>query len=339
MSSNNSTTGSTVSAITTDTGTTTPGRGRTSGRGRTRGGGRGNAGRGTGRPRSTGFRGTTADMNGNVFECYDEQSDRRQFTKTVEALEGLVKKTLKNSEDLKPLFATESTLPVLPTPPKPTKGPDGKEPDDADVELWKEEIKALAKQKRVLRSNLSAIHAIIWGQCSEAMKARIKSLSEYEVKAAEDDCKWFLSNIQAITMQFDERHHGYTSMLNAIDGLLNCRQQPDQSVTNYMEALKSHIDTVEYHGGTLVLNLDLAPETAPDGRQLSQEERKRIARDCTLGAALIRGADRTRFGTLQTNLENQFCNGKDEYPTDLTDRKSTRLNSSHDLASRMPSSA
>jgi hypothetical protein len=43
-------------------------------------------------------------MNGNVFECYEEQSDRRQYTKTVEALEGYVKKTLKYSEDLAPLF-------------------------------------------------------------------------------------------------------------------------------------------------------------------------------------------------------------------------------------------
>ena len=82
--------------------------------------------------------------------------------------------------------------------------------------------------------------------------------------------------------------------------------------------MKSHIDTVEYHGGTLVLNPNLAPETAPDGRKLSQTERTKIARDCTLGAALIRGADQTRFGTLQTTLENQFCNGKDEYPTDIT---------------------
>jgi hypothetical protein len=245
-------------------------------------------------------------MNGNLFECNDEQADQRQFAKTVEALENLVKKTIKNSEDLKPLFAAESKLPELPTPPKPTKGPDGKEPDDADIELWKEEIKALAKRKQTLRSNLSAVQAIIWGQCSEAMKARIKSLAEYDSRTAADDCKWFLGNIQAITMQFDERHHGYTSMLNAFAGLLNCRQQTEQSVSNYLEVLKSHIDTVEYHGGTLVLNIDLAPETGPDGRQQSQAERMKIARDCTLGAALIRGADKTRFGTLQTNLENQL---------------------------------
>jgi hypothetical protein len=40
-------------------------------------------------------------MNGNVFECYDEQSDRRQYAKTVEALMGYVKKNLKCAEDLK----------------------------------------------------------------------------------------------------------------------------------------------------------------------------------------------------------------------------------------------
>ena len=90
----------------------------------------------------------------------------------------------------------------------------------------------------------------------------------------------------------------YLSMLNATAGFLNCRQQPDQSVSNYLEALKSHIDTVGYHGGTLVLNINMAPKTALDGRKLSEVERKKIARDCTLAVVLIRGANKTRFGML-----------------------------------------
>ena len=103
-------------------------------------------------------------------------------------------------------------------------------------------------------------------------------------------------------MQFDEKHHGNTSMLDATAGLLNCRQQIGQSVaSNYLEAIKKHIDTIEYHGGTIALDIDLAPETAADGRKLSEKERTKIARDCTIGAALIRGADRTRYGTLQTS--------------------------------------
>jgi hypothetical protein len=39
-------------------------------------------------------------MNENVFECYDEQTDRRQYAKTLEALDGYVKKGMKYSEDL-----------------------------------------------------------------------------------------------------------------------------------------------------------------------------------------------------------------------------------------------
>ena len=34
-------------------------------------------------------------MNGNVFECFKEKTDRRQYAKTVAALEGYAEKTLK----------------------------------------------------------------------------------------------------------------------------------------------------------------------------------------------------------------------------------------------------
>jgi hypothetical protein len=93
MSSGNSTAAdTTVSGLTMTTGRgTSAGRGRGVGRGRGARGGRG-YGRGP-RSRSTGFKGTTSEMNGNVFECYDEQTDRRQFAKTVEALEGYVKES------------------------------------------------------------------------------------------------------------------------------------------------------------------------------------------------------------------------------------------------------
>ena len=90
-------------------------------------------------------------MHENAFECYDEQTDRRQFSKTVEALESHAKMTFKYSEDLAPLFATESRIPVLPTPHKPSKDTDGKETNEADIELWKEVINELAKRKRALR--------------------------------------------------------------------------------------------------------------------------------------------------------------------------------------------
>ncbi|KAI2502776.1 Reverse transcriptase (RNA-dependent DNA polymerase) [Fragilaria crotonensis] len=170
MSSNSSTAAdTTTSGLTTDTGRSNP-PGRTGGRGRGRGGrggGRGHARSTASRPRSSGFKGTTPEMNGNVFECYDEQTDRRQYMKTLEALEGYAKKTLKYAEDLSPLFASEMKLPVLEKPARP-----GEEADETDIAIWNEDVRDYAKRKRVLRGNLAAIHAVIWGQCSESMKAK-----------------------------------------------------------------------------------------------------------------------------------------------------------------------
>jgi hypothetical protein len=57
-------------------------------------GGRGGSGRGDQQKNKAIFKGSTPEMNNNVFECYDEQSDRRQYAKTLEALEGYAKKNL-----------------------------------------------------------------------------------------------------------------------------------------------------------------------------------------------------------------------------------------------------
>ena len=84
-------------------------------------------------------------MDGNVFECHDEQSDRRQYAKTVEALKGHVNQTLKNAEDLSCQFGIEPRLPTIEKPVLP------RDADEGDRELcWKEDLKGLNKRKRVL---------------------------------------------------------------------------------------------------------------------------------------------------------------------------------------------
>ena len=252
-------------------------------------------------------------MSGNVFECYNEQSDRRQYARTVEELEGYVRKHLKNPEDVMSLFAMTPKLPVLEKPPDP--GPDA---DEGDRELWKEDLKDLSKRRRILRGNLMAVQAVIWGQCSDAMKAKIKSISGHEEKLEESDCHWLLNNIRNVTMQFDAKHKAQMSILDAVAGFVNCRQQPMQTDDHYFEAMKTHVDTIEYHGGTVVLNPSLAPEFKQDGTPYTRTESMKIARDEILGVALIRGSDPIRYGPLVVDLANQFSKGKDEYPTDIT---------------------
>ena len=86
--------------------------------------------------RASGFKGDTEGMNGHVFECYFEQGDKRQYARTIEALEGYAKKNLKFSEDFAS-FAFEASEPVIEKPSDLAPGY-----STTDEMIWKEESKA-----------------------------------------------------------------------------------------------------------------------------------------------------------------------------------------------------
>lgn len=271
--------------------------------------------------RASSFKGNTDGMNGHVFECAFEQGDRRQYAKTIEALEGYAKKNLKFSEDFASLFASEASEPTIEKPADLEPGHSA-----TDEMIWKEEIKAYVSRLGVLRGNMAAIFAVAIGQCSDAMKAKLRSLKEYEERSKRNDCHWLLKNILSITLQFDQKRNGYLAIMDAHQNFLNCKQNQDQSVEEYLEALTLWADTIEYHGGTFVENYMLAAALAPDGTLRTEAERRTAARDETLAMALIRGADPTRYGTLIAELSNQYAIGRNDYPADLNAAYSLLVN-------------
>ena len=183
-------------------------------------------------------------MNGHVFECYEEQGDRRQYAKTLEALEGYVKKTCKFPQDIAPLFATEMKEPALKKPDNPAT-----DADETDKAIWNEELKEYVKRRREMQSNFATIHAVVWGQCSEAMRAKIKSHASYVARTDANDCFWLLKQIKSVTLQFDETKYGFLSIMDARASFLNGRQGQNQTAEDYLEQVRSWADAIEYHGG------------------------------------------------------------------------------------------
>jgi len=185
-------------------------------------------------------------MHGNVFECYSERNDRKQFTKTLEALQEYVKKTVRSPDDMAPLFG--DTI----------KDPTVDEPDDLDKgagrlkqEIWKEEIKEFVKRKRVLRDNKATVYSVIWGQCSPEMQAKLRSLDEYQKRTDDNDCAWILKEIRAVAHQFDAKRNGFLALLDARTSFLTCRQGPNQSCEAYLETFRGWYESLELQGGTI----------------------------------------------------------------------------------------
>lgn len=152
-------------------------------------------------------------MNRNVFECDEEQDDRRQYAKTVEALEAHAKKSMKYAEDVAPLFAKDMSFPKIELPNNPSAN--NRTATKAEELIYVEELKEYVKRSRSLKGNLAAMHAVIWGQCSEAMKAKVKSMENFKMKAKENDCFRLLKEVKAVTLQFDQKPNIFISLLDA----------------------------------------------------------------------------------------------------------------------------
>lgn len=128
-----------------------------------------------------------------------------------------MKKSLKYPEDLAPLFALTMAEPVIEMPKEP-----GADPSRTEDMIYTEQVKQYVKRESLLTSNKAATHAVIWGQCSKAMKARIKTLDDYQTRNKTNDCFWLLQKIRAVTMELDEKKHGTMSLLDARCKLLKC---------------------------------------------------------------------------------------------------------------------
>lgn len=120
-----------------------------------------------------------------------------------------------------------------------------------------------------------------------------------------------------MTLQFDNKRNGYIALLDATANYLNLRQSQNPSVVDYVDALRGYADTIKYHGSSVVITYKLVPWMSDDGTPRSVEECMAIAREKSMAATIVRGADPTRFGTLICHLANQFANGMGEYPQDF----------------------
>ena len=87
-------------------------------------------------------------MNGNVFECYEEQDDHLQYAKSLEALDAYTKVKSTFAVDLAPLFATKMATPVVTRPVAIAA-----DADELTKMIFQEEVRAYVKRNQTLEGN------------------------------------------------------------------------------------------------------------------------------------------------------------------------------------------
>jgi hypothetical protein len=254
-------------------------------------------------------------MNGHVFQVHSERPDPQQFGKTVEALGEYAAKNLKHFGDLVPFFKNLER-PILDPVDDPTPA---EEASKGKMRDWENRCDRLFKRDTAIDDNLKSLYSIAWGQCSEAMKAKLQSHDDFTSMDHKADSVWLLKEIRAITYQFEAQRYIFLALDDAHSDLRAYLQKPDETLSKYLHTFKTKIDVLEHYGGSFGTDKALvaAAKKIP-GAPSDPTDLLKFTKNRALAVAFLKRADPARYGLLWSDLENQFSRGTDQYPDSLT---------------------
>ena len=313
-----------------ETGTSSSGRG---GRGRYRGTDRrrrggGGAGRGIGRSHRTTASGAALEgredaLKGHIYDIVNTSTSANAFITTTEEIAEFAGRTLKMGNSVKRSMEQMTTITVN----KPSKPPHDKEGivDEVDQAIYKEEVKSYVIDKKLLKSSMQKAYSVIYGQCSDDVRAKIEAMSNHIALSEAGDPIGLLKNIKTVMTNVQTTKYLPHAVYDYKRSLF-LYKQGDATVPEYHKQFKSLVDVIEYNGGSIgsdqgliALKLEAAGADPTAQSRSEKETATAEARDATIACALILGADKSRFGKLKEDLENAYTQGDDKYPSDLTD--------------------
>jgi hypothetical protein len=252
-------------------------------------------------------------MNGNVFQCHGENTDKQQFLKTVGVLKEHINKTFTYPQHVASICKTFTIVPLVQLPNLSKTEYEG---DMGKKMMWEETMKAFIKRTNFQESNERAVYAIVWGQCSPMMQSKLESLDDYKTKSNTCDCSWLLKEIQGITHRFKGTRNAFISLDDAWSNYFAYWQGNKQILHNYLKDYQGLVQVLEHYGAALGAYQDaLKKQIMVDHPGLSDAEyRKRTtqaAKNKSIAVGFLKRADRKWYGGLWSDLENLYTQGQD----------------------------
>ena len=95
-------------------------------------------------------------------------------------------------------------------------------PDDYDestapktqIRTWEKEVGIHVKNKYQLNTNIRKLFYLIMGQCTEALKAKLRGLPTFQAIEYKNDVMGFLRTIKEVLSKFEEHKKQFLSLFN-----------------------------------------------------------------------------------------------------------------------------
>jgi hypothetical protein len=189
--------------------------------------------------------------------------------------------------------------------------------DAVDQEIFREEIRMFVKTKAAIESTMKSLYDLIWGQCSESLRSRLRGHNDFATYPTTADSLALLKGIRAKMTGIHNKQYLPHSLHKIMHEFYHLTQGKHLSNQEYYDAFNSMVNTGAESGATIGAHPSgvtaILAALAVDIDFPTQAERAASVETATqryLAVAFILGADKMRYGTLLEEIENEFLRNK-----------------------------
>jgi Reverse transcriptase (RNA-dependent DNA polymerase) len=268
------------------------------------------------------FEGEYAALKGHTYDCGYNQVDL--YTKTTKLIAGHVASTFTYGDDAG--TALESLEDVdIPMPEDVAEGA-----SKTMMRVWEKQVDEYVRRTTTYRENMKSAYNIIWGQCSEILRAKLEAKANHNNIRKSKNSIELLKNIKDVTHSFSGQKFKAHALHEAKRRFYTYYQDRTTNTQTYLEKFKNLVEVVEHCGGSF-LESGMAEVVLGDRRaaDMNTDDMKK-ARELYLATAFILASDRSRYSKLIEDLENNYIQGVNRYPTTLEDAYNVLMYWKHD---------
>jgi hypothetical protein len=259
----------------------------------------------------TKFEGRCKELEGHIYDiCGAQQAN--QYMKTTEEIGLYVGQHYSLGADIGTAVRTLAR-PVIEDLADP--------PPDASIAVkkrWEGQLKRWNQRMDTLEENISKLYNLVWGQCSDALQAKIESQPEFaRIRDYPMEGIELLKLIKTVSFKFEPQVYKPLAIHDAVRKFMSTKQGKQMQAAEYLEQFQNHLDVLEAVGATIgphkgVINMIAGEAGIATPAQINEANERSIA------VAFISNADKTRYGRLLEDLRNNYLMGQDNYPKTLT---------------------
>ena len=210
--------------------------------------------------------------------------------------------------------------------------------------MWERKVNQSMDRIDDYEQNKHSIYSVALGQCSPAMKAKLKSTQIFAVTERNHDIVELLKSIKSIFCRFDSRTYFLEALINVKIAYYCIKQSQDESVGDYYARLWKAKEIAKHYGAEITEDLSLIKhELLLEGRieslsdpidhlVLDLNELMKKGAHRLDAYVFIVSLDGQRYGELQKALKKSLITNTNAYPECLADAYNMAIQ--YDLTSK-----